>query len=406
MKSQYKKFSWCFGRGKRNSRASGGRCYANLQSFEHFRRLIFSLLAVATLTLSPCAVFSASAELTVLTDRATSDFAKAAAAFEGQTRVKVKIVEKPFPELLALLRQRQGKGATGDSTKTPTVNAQDPGAGAGITTGTGAETGADVIITKDLANLHTLKMTNLLVPMQSNEQVKAVPQGLRDVDLSWVGLTYRVRTAVYSTETNRVDPQQLSTYARLGDPEWQGRLCLRTGSSSYNEALVADLLLSYGETATEAIVAGWVKNSATNTFFTGDNAILDAIVRGVCDVGIVNSYYLGIRLNQTPGVPLAIAFLDQDNSSGLGVHSNGTGGGIAAGSPNQKLAQAFLETLLQPEMLRTFADAHFEYPAIANVPPTTLIASWGALTLSPNSWTEIAQRLSGARSLIQRLGFF
>src|SRR5215210_6958518 len=71
----------------------------------------------------------------------------------------------------------------------------------------GSNTPADVLITVDAANLW-----------------RARKAGLID---SWKPLTLRARTIMRSTE--RVGPDDVTTYEGLGDPRWKGKLCLRSG---------------------------------------------------------------------------------------------------------------------------------------------------------------------------------
>ena len=82
----------------------------------------------------------------------------------------------------------------------------------------GKDTPADVLITVDAANLW-----------------RAQHAGLID---SWKPLTLRARTIMRSTE--RVGPNDVTTYEGLGDPRWKGKLCLRSGTSEYNVSFVAD----------------------------------------------------------------------------------------------------------------------------------------------------------------------
>src|SRR3954464_5260942 len=91
----------------------------------------------------------------------------------------------------------------------------------------GSNTPADVLITVDAANLW-----------------RAQHAGLID---SWKPLTLRARTIMRSTE--RVGPNDVTTYEGLGDPKWKGRLCLRSGTSEYNVSFVADRLPKDGPRA-------------------------------------------------------------------------------------------------------------------------------------------------------------
>ena len=60
--------------------------------------------------------------------------------------------------------------------------------------------------------------------------------------------TLRARTVMRSTE--RVNEDDVTTYAGLGDPRWQGRMCLRSGTSEYNVSFVADRIAKDGQAET------------------------------------------------------------------------------------------------------------------------------------------------------------
>ena len=105
----------------------------------------------------------------------------------------------------------------------------------------------------------------VLRPVDSSVLDGNVPKHLRAADNSWFGLSERARTIVYSTE--RVTPEQLSTYEALADEQWQGRLCLRTSKKVYNQSLVATMIAGQGEEKTEQLVKGWVANLAAGAVF-------------------------------------------------------------------------------------------------------------------------------------------
>ena len=90
----------------------------------------------------------------------------------------------------------------------------------------GSNTPADVLITVDAANLW-----------------RAQEAGIVD---SWKPLT------------ERVGPNEVTTYDGLGDPRWKGRLCLRSGTSEYNVSFVADRLAKDGRAATERMLRRWM----------------------------------------------------------------------------------------------------------------------------------------------------
>jgi iron(III) transport system substrate-binding protein len=211
----------------------------------------------------------------------------------------------------------------------------------------------------------------LLRPLQSTILEQDIPGYLRDPQGRWFGLSVRARTLAYSTE--RVDPAQLSTYEDLADPKWKGKLCLRTSKKVYNMSLVATLIERLGEAEAEQVVRGWVANLAAPVF-SSDLLIVDAIAAGQCDVGIINTYYLGQAQQQNPDVPVALFWANQQGS---GVHVNISGAGITTHAKNAEGAQRLLEWLSTPEPQLLFSELNLEFPASPTVEPVALVQSWG-----------------------------
>lgn len=238
----------------------------------------------------------------------------------------------------------------------------------------GAATFADVLYTVDAGNLWLAADRGLLRPLQSALLEQNIPAHLRDPQGRWFGLSVRARTIVYSTE--RVDPAALSTYEDLADPKWQGKLCLRTSKKVYNMSLVATLIARLGEAAAENVVRGWVANLAAPVF-SSDTLVIDAIAAGQCDVGIVNTYYLGQSQQQNPEIPVALFWANQQSS---GVHVNVSGAGITTHAKNPVGAQRLIEWLATAEPQLMFSELNLEFPASPAVAPVALVQSWGTFT--------------------------
>ncbi len=230
---------------------------------------------------------------------------------------------------------------------------------------------ADVLYTVDAGNLWLVADRGLLRPVQSAVLEERIPAHLRDPQGRWFGLSVRARTIIYSTE--RVDPAQLSTYEDLADPLWQGKLCLRTSKKVYNMSLVATLIDRLGEEQAEAVVRGWVANLAAPVF-SSDTLVIDAIAAGQCDVGIINTYYLGEKQQQNPELPVALFWANQQGS---GVHVNISGAGITTHAKNPDGALRLLEWLSTAEPQTMFSMLNLEYPASPDVVPVALVQSWG-----------------------------
>jgi iron(III) transport system substrate-binding protein len=218
----------------------------------------------------------------------------------------------------------------------------------------GEHTPADVLITVDAANLWRATEAGLLEPLESAELDRLVPEDLRDPAGHWYGLLLRARTIMRSSE--RVSPEEVTTYEGLGDPRWNGRLCLRDGTSEYNVSFVADRLAKDGPEATERMLRSWMANDPE--VLGSDVEVLDAIADGDCDVGLTNHYYLERKKEEDPDFPVEPVWADQD---GRGTHVNLSGMGIVAAGDQEEEARDLIEFLVQPEQQRVFSENNHEF---------------------------------------------
>lgn len=231
----------------------------------------------------------------------------------------------------------------------------------------GADTEADAYITVDAGNLAAAAEEGLFQPVESAVLDAAIPPELSDPNHLWYGLTIRARTIAYNTE--RMDVDEVPThYADLADPQWKGRVCLRDSSNVYQQSLVASLIAEEGEDEALRIVSGWADNAE---ILNNDVIILESIADGLCDIGIVNHYYLGRMLEEDPDFPVGLVWAEQD---GRGVHVNISGGGITEYSKHPEQARQFLEWLATDGQ-NILVDANHEYPANPAVAPEPLISA-------------------------------
>ncbi len=262
----------------------------------------------------------------------------------------------------------------------------------------GDKTRADVLVTVDAGNLWNAARHGLLARVESAALAADVPAHLRDPEGRWFGLTLRVRTIVYGTQ--RVRPDQLSTYEALGAPRWKGRLCLRSSSHIYNQSLLATWIERSGEAKVEEIVRGWVRNDPA--IIASDTKILEAVAAGQCDVGIANTYYLARLLAKDPQFPVAPFWADQ---AGAGVHVNISGAGVTAHAKNRPQAVALLEYLASPEAQSAFADGNFEYPANPRVPAHAILRGWGTFRQDTTPVAAAGEFQAAAVRLADRAGY-
>ncbi len=256
-----------------------------------------------------------------------------------------------------------------------------------------------MLITVDAGNLWHAANEGILQPIHSEVLNQNIPSHLKDPNNKWFGLSVRARTIVYSTK--RITPEQLSTYEDLADKKWAGRLLLRTSKKVYNQSLVAMLITEHGEKQTEGIVGGWVSNLATAPF-SNDTTVMEAIIAGQGDLGIVNTYYFGRLLKKDPQLPLALYWPNQNKG---GVHVNVSGAGITTHAKNKQNAVAFLEWLSSEKAQNLFADTNLEYPANSNVTPHKIVSAWGNFKQNPINLANAGKLQAPAIRLMDRVGY-
>jgi iron(III) transport system substrate-binding protein len=171
-----------------------------------------------------------------------------------------------------------------------------------------------MFVTVDAGNLWYAGSQGLFQKVKTKILENNIPTHLRDPDGLWTGLSVRARTIVYNTE--RVNPRDLSTYADLALKKWGRRLCLRTSKKIYTKSLVASLIYHHGKEKTGNIITGWVDNLAA-TPNAKDSHVMNAILSGQCDVGLVNTYYYGRLMDKKPNIPLKLFWANQNTT---GVH--------------------------------------------------------------------------------------
>lgn len=263
----------------------------------------------------------------------------------------------------------------------------------------GANTSADVFITVDAGNLWQAANQGLLQAVNSPVLNANIPAHLRDPKNMWVGLSVRARTIFYNTQ--KVKPEELSSYEDLADAKWKGRLCLRTSKKVYNQSLTAMMIEEHGEPRTEQIIKGWVGNLATDVF-PDDTKMLEAVGAGQCDVGIANTYYYGRLMDKNPKLPVAVYWANQKTK---GVHVNVSGAGITRHAKNPAGAQKLIEWLSSDKAQNLFTDLDMEYPANPAIKPHAKLLAWGTFKQNLINVTKAGELQANAVKLMDRAGY-
>ena len=258
---------------------------------------------------------------------------------------------------------------------------------------------ADLLLTVDAGNLWQAEQMGILQPFTSKVIDTNIPLQYRAASHAWTGLSLRARTLAYSTE--RVKPEEMTTYEALADKKWEGRLCLRTAKKVYNQSLTATLIENHGEAKAEQIVKGWVSNLSTDVF-SDDNAVIQAIEAGQCDVGVVNTYYYGRLHKQNPTLPVKIFWPNQGDR---GVHVNLSGIGLTKHAPHPEAAKKLVEWMTGEDAQKLFADINQEFPANPKVKPSDEVAAWGSFKADSIPVEVAGKRQAEAIRLMDRAGW-
>jgi len=226
----------------------------------------------------------------------------------------------------------------------------------------GKQSPADVFITVDAGRLWGAKKAGAFQPIDSTILEESIPAEFRDPDNLWFGLTKRARVIFYSRE--RVNPDDLTTYQALTEPEWVDQILIRSSSNVYNQSLLGMIIAEEGEEAAEEWAAGMVANFARKPQ-SNDTGQIRAVASGLGDIAIANHYYY-VRLvmsedpeDQEVVQKVGIFFPNQEAG---GTHVNISGAGVVSGAPNREEAIRFLEFLASPEAQEILADGNAEFP--------------------------------------------
>jgi iron(III) transport system substrate-binding protein len=266
---------------------------------------------------------------------------------------------------------------------------------------------ADLFITVDAGRLQRAKDANVLQAINNPILEKRIPKHLRDEDKFWFGMSQRSRTLIYAKD--QVNPEEMSTYEALADPKWKGRLCVRSSGNIYNQSLVVAMIEANGEEKTEAWAKKLVGNFARRPT-GGDIDQLKAASAGLCDIALVNTYYLGRMVNskseRTRKIAEKLAVFWPNQAEGQrGVHMNVSGAGITRHAKHVKAAQRLLEFLVTNESQAWYAEVNNEYPVVPSAPISKTLASFGEFKADTLNLTVLGKNNPKAVKLMDRAGW-
>ncbi|MCP8941121.1 Fe(3+) ABC transporter substrate-binding protein [Alsobacter sp. SYSU M60028] len=268
----------------------------------------------------------------------------------------------------------------------------------------GQNSPADVIVLVDAARLVNAADMGITQNVSSPTLTANVPAQLRDPNGAWFATTLRSRVVYASKERVK---QDAITYEELADPKWKGRVCIRSGQHPYNVSLIAAMVTRHGAEKTAEWLKG-VKANLAKKPSGGDREVAKDILAGVCDIGVGNTYYVGLLRNDPDAGQRAwgeaVKVLDSSFAGG-GAHVNISGAAVAKYAPHKAEAVQFIEFMTSDAAQKLVADVNYEYPVRASVPDGNTEKLFGPIKPDSLSLADIARNRKTASELVDRVGF-
>ena len=270
---------------------------------------------------------------------------------------------------------------------------------------------ADVLITTDAGRLHRAKTAGLLQKVSSKLLDDSIPHNYRDPDNHWFGLSVRARVIVAAKgKTNTVN-----SYESLADPTLRGKVCIRSSNNIYNQSLMASMIAAHGEQSALEWARGLVANFARAPS-GGDRDQVLAAAGGLCDVAVVNTYYLATMLtsdnpqHRTAAGAVTVVWPNQSNATqGRGTHVNVSGIGVTHTAAHRKGATAralkLIEHLVSKPAQRWYAEVNNEYPVVAGVAVSPVLQKWGDFKRDPLNLEKLGKLNATAVRLMDQAGW-
>ena len=268
----------------------------------------------------------------------------------------------------------------------------------------GANSPADIFLTVDAGRIWLADREGLLQPVNSAILDERIPAHLRHPDGHWFGFSQRARIIFYAKDRVPNPPQ---TYEALADPEWKGRICVRSASNVYNLSLMSAMIANDGEEVARAWATGLNANLARPPA-GGDTDQLKGLVSGECDIAVTNTYYFARALAEpVEGLSEGIDNIGWvfPNQQTTGAHVNISAAGVAVNAPHPDAAISFLEYLTTPEAQAYFANQNYEYPAVEDATIGEVPASLGEFRADTLNLSKLGENQPLAQQIFNEIGF-
>lgn len=289
--------------------------------------------------------------------------------FEEETGVKVNLIEGKGDELLERMNREKN-------------NPQ-----------------ADIFLTVGGETISYAKEQNLLQSHMVENLDKIIEDGLYGDD--WVALTKRARVIAFNESKN--PDYEIKSYLDLVQDEYNDKLLVRSGTSSYNVALTANIIQAYGTEKAREFVGG-VVNSFARQPQGNDRDQAKGVIAGEGEYAIMNTYYVIKMLTSADSAEveaakqIGLAFPEE-------THVNISWGGIVKDSKNKENAKKLLEYLIQVEQQENYMNDNGEYPVNVNMGLSETLKDFGDFELMSVNFEELGNYTTEAIMMMDEIGW-
>lgn len=175
----------------------------------------------------------------------------------------------------------------------------------------------------------------------------------------------------------------------------------------YNQSLLASLIELDGKENAEKWAKGMVENFAREPK-GNDRDQAKAVVAGVSDVAIMNTYYIGLLANSTDAEERKVA--DQigvffPNQKTTGTHLNISGMGVTKHSKNKENAIKFIEYATSQKGQELLINGTYEFPVNSEAKLPELLKSWGDFKKQDIDYSVLGKYNGEATEIFDRVGW-
>lgn len=223
----------------------------------------------------------------------------------------------------------------------------------------GDRTPADVFLCQDAGALTAINDAGLFTTLPQ-ESLDLVDPAYRASNGNWIGVTGRALAFVVPVGAQESAPKSVFD---LTKPEWKGKVGISPSYASFQSFTTAMRALK-GDEVTEK----WLRDMQANDaqIYKNNEQIVEAVVDGKIQIGLVNHYYLFEIAQETGRYPeAALAYAAAGDPGSL---VNVSGVGITVKGSKDPDALALVNYLLSEKGQSYFAETTNEYPMVANAP--------------------------------------